>query len=74
MTEALSQNMGLGPAAVKRKKVGEAVEKGEINAAFNIAEKYHTGRMKYLKRKLVVENNPNQHFFEAVALFKKIAL
>ena len=71
MTEALSQNMGLGPAAVKRKKVGEAVEKGEINSAFNIAEKYHTGRMKYLKRKLVVENNPNQHSFEAVALFKK---
>ena len=27
--------------------------------------------MKYLKRKLVVENNPNQHSFEAVALFKK---
>ena len=71
MTEALSQNMGLGPAAVKRKKVGEAVENGQIGSAFNIAEKYHTGRMKYLKRKLVAENNPNHHSFEAVALFKQ---
>ena len=71
MTEALSQNMGLGPVAVKRKKVGEAVEQGEIDSAFNIAEKYHTGRMKYLKRKLVVDKDPNHHSFEAVALFKQ---
>ena len=30
MTEALSENMSLGPTSVKRLKVGEAVSKGNV--------------------------------------------
>ena len=41
MTEALSENMSLGPTSVKRLKVGEAVSKGNVQEGLNIAKKIY---------------------------------
>ena len=71
MTEALSENMSLGPTSVKRLKVGEAVSKGNVEDGLNIAKRYTVNRMKYLKQKNSRDMNPYQHSFEAVAIYKK---
>ena len=71
MTEALSENMSLGPTSVKRLKIGEAVSKGNVEDGLNIAKRYTVNRMKYLKQKISRDMNPDQHSFEAVAIYKK---
>ena len=70
MEAAISKNLGLGPVALKNMKVNEAVAECDIGAAYEIADKFNTGRMKYLKRKIKKEINPDCHSFEAVGILK----
>ena len=53
MNEAISKNINMGPVALKNLKVNEAVGNGDIDGAYEIAEKFNTGRMKFLTRKPV---------------------
>ena len=52
-------------------KIGEAVSKGNVEDGLNIAKRYTSNRMKYLKQKISRDMNPDQHSFEAVAIYKK---
>ena len=70
MSEAISKNTKIGPVALKTLKVNKAVKKLDIDAAYEIAEKFNTSRMKFLKRKLAKEICPDTHSFEAVGLLK----
>ena len=51
MNEATPKNTHIGPVALKNLKVNEAVGNGYIDGAYEIAEKFNTGRMKFLTRK-----------------------
>ena len=70
MTEAISNNIKIDPVALKALKVNEAVNNLDIDADCEIAEKFNTGRMKFLKRKLAKEISPDTHSFEAVDILK----
>ena len=71
MSKAISKNIKIGPVALKTLKVNEAVNNLDIDAAYEIAEKFNTSRMKLLKRKLAKEICPDTHSFEAVGILKK---
>ena len=70
MSEAIPKNIKIGPVALKTLKVNEAVNNLDIDSAYEIAEKFNTNRMKFLKRKLVKEICPDTHSFEAVGILK----
>ena len=71
MTDALAENLSIGPVGVKRLKVGEYIWKGDIEAGKQKAMEFNTNRMKFLKNRLVRDLNPDQHSFEAVGIYKE---
>ena len=71
MTDALAENLSIGPVGVKRLKVGEHIWKGDIEAGKQKAMEFNTNRMKFLKNRLVRDLNPDQHSFEAVGIYKE---
>ena len=63
MNEVILKNINMGPVALKNLKENEAVGNGDIGGAYEIVEKFNTGRMKFLKRKIKKELNPDCHSF-----------
>ena len=70
-TKVVNENPGAGPVAGRKRSVKYTLDTQGVEAAYKDAEESNTPAFKNAKRNLTIEQNPNQHSFEAVAIYRE---